>query len=805
MKIILKPKSHPELGEIVIEDSFFPIGRFESPFASHQKEAVAKLSRRHARIFQEGGAAYLVDLSDLTGTKLNGQIVQKKPVRLHDGDEVCFANQLSFTVHITGASDAPAAGKLAPAIRLTLAPAQDSAGLEPIVINRFPFLVSKDSEVFSRSKKNLSEAIKYISRRHALFFVRDDNLYVEDLHSKNGTFVSGTQLKEDAVLLKDGDLIAFGNNHLVYSIRIEKDNRAPIREPGTILVSTADSFLNIFCQQDDDENNGGRASAKKANELPNKSGKEDVQGAVHPRLTILSKIRAFLTELKGALREEKPAGSKRVWLVGGVGVLLIVLLAGALYIRGTPERELKSLLAKGQYAQSVELANQYLKEYPGDERISLLATEALLKYLLPPWMELLEKGRFADADALLVQARGLGESNTEGLRIIELMAWINNLEKFLSVRGGSEAPIIIFKHEDQMNTLIDWWDKDDSGHRHLMIIILRHIPSFEDMYSQVFSQLRMINNEKSIYLKAIAELKQTIREKLTMDQAEDLPAVLKSFEKKYPRIEGMDQVWTDLKTWIAIRQAIRTRNLPEALHLSSSAEFSTPPFREKAKDWISNALPPPDVVKEYQKATEAWVSGNFDLALALLNPLTQKAWGEIAVHKLGRYQTVIRDFQALKKARNSPDYGERLLAFYNTLDSTEDTFFLHALETDFQLHKQNLLEDAEELSKSIAQNWNDYQANGGIGGLLRLEDKVSASFEQQASLLTQAHDQVIRGIRIYDLLQLEYPADFKKLYGEILAEVRRQRQWLTDMRMVLEPALLEAKLQLLPPPEESSP
>src|SRR5690606_38270908 len=46
--ILLNPVSHPDLGEIRIEDELFAIGRTEPPFASYPPAAVADLSRRHA-------------------------------------------------------------------------------------------------------------------------------------------------------------------------------------------------------------------------------------------------------------------------------------------------------------------------------------------------------------------------------------------------------------------------------------------------------------------------------------------------------------------------------------------------------------------------------------------------------------------------------------------------------------------------------------------------------------------------------------------------------------------------------------
>jgi hypothetical protein len=46
-------------------------------------------------------------------------------------------------------------------------------------------------------------------------------------------------------------------------------------------------------------------------------------------------------------------------------------------------------------------------------------------------------------------------------------------------------------------------------------------------------------------------------------------------------------------------------------------------------------------------------------------------------------------------------------------------------------------------------------------------------------------------------LKAEYPADFDRLLADIEAETTLQRRSLTELRMVLDPALLKAKLALI--------
>src|SRR5205823_8726780 len=100
LDVVLKPLSRPGQGEIRIEISVFAVGRTEPAFASHGDDILVMLSRRHARIFREGGSVYVADLESRNGTTVNRTRVAKAPCRLRDGDEICFGGVLSYRVEI---------------------------------------------------------------------------------------------------------------------------------------------------------------------------------------------------------------------------------------------------------------------------------------------------------------------------------------------------------------------------------------------------------------------------------------------------------------------------------------------------------------------------------------------------------------------------------------------------------------------------------------------------------------------------------------------------------------------------------
>ena len=163
-------------------------------------------------------------------------------------------------------------------------PQRDDLGLQPIEVQAFPFLISKADEVFARYKDRYPHQVNYISRRHAHIFLKGGELYVEDLGSTNGTFVGGKRLDETALPLVEGDLVAFGGDHFVYRVTLQKP---PEVEPTvtqlflnpaadeaadtdkTTFVGAAHSFLDIFCvdpglQREDEVNEAAQAASAHA-------------------------------------------------------------------------------------------------------------------------------------------------------------------------------------------------------------------------------------------------------------------------------------------------------------------------------------------------------------------------------------------------------------------------------------------------------------------------------------------------------------------------------------------------------------
>ena len=280
-QIVLRPLSHPELAEIGIDETLFPVGRNEPPFDTYPADAVADLSRRHARIFCENGIIHIADMGSKNGTAVNGIDVRQKTARLQQGDELQFGRGLKFQVQLRAHAPVPVARLLS----LTLQPEDGATGLQPIVIAQFPFLISKADATFSRYREAHAQQVNFLSRRHAHVFLKRGLPQVEDLGSTNGTFVNGRRLDEHATPLEEGDTVGFGGRFFVYRVVLQKEDVAadptltrytgiPVRhdatQPGAPVASVApampgatpqmrfdidrttfigapNSFLEIFC------------------------------------------------------------------------------------------------------------------------------------------------------------------------------------------------------------------------------------------------------------------------------------------------------------------------------------------------------------------------------------------------------------------------------------------------------------------------------------------------------------------------------------------------------------------------------
>ncbi len=87
----------------------------------------------------------------------------------------------------------------------------DERGKE-IIITTTPFFIGKDD---ANVHAGLSD--RTVSRLHARLSVRQEQCYLEDLHSTNGSFVNGTRIEDGPILLSLDDEIAFADTKYIFT------------------------------------------------------------------------------------------------------------------------------------------------------------------------------------------------------------------------------------------------------------------------------------------------------------------------------------------------------------------------------------------------------------------------------------------------------------------------------------------------------------------------------------------------------------------------------------------------------------
>lgn len=812
--IMLKPLSHTELAEIRIRDNLFAIGRCEPPFVDYPSELVGDLSRRHARIFCEYGAAYIADLGSKNGTTVNGDDIRQKTRMLHDGDTVCFGRELSFRLQIGERMDAPR--KTTRLASVTLSPESGVPDLQPVVITQFPFLISKSDTVFSRYREQHPEQVNYLSRRHAHIFLKSGAPFVEDLGSTNGTFLNGQRLDERAMPLKNDDSIAFGGHHFVYRVGIEEaqllsDNTvtkfgkairpAESESPPdkTTFVASADSFLNIFC-----------VDPAPQQEEP---GNEEPEQAVQPERPAEGqrkpgRVGAMLAEVRKALGDGEASrhGAKDTMPKGGwsrgrfaaAGALAALALGGALLLVPGSEQQVRDLMADGNHAKAASVAAAALAGDADNGELKALATEALLKAHVPGWLSALQAAQYDHADALLARANAEARTNEDARPLLRELGWVGRLERFVLGRGGLEAPIRLFADEQQIKSLLGQWDDDPGMHQRALAQVASLVPEFKEPYALALSHLRKLQSDNAVYVAAIDRLKATIAEELRQDRPQALENVFNDYAEKYPRLVGVDALRQDLRRYVAMQGHARAQQLGPLVTLLTQGGFATPPFQAHAQALMnSGSLPPEGLIGQYRQVMQAWSQGDARRTFSLLEQAPRGPWSDVAARQLAHKKSVAAQFAELQRARGARDYEDRLLTFYALLDSEEDTWYLRGIEADVKAMTVRAGKRAEEMLTRAQAQWRRYRDNGAIGGAQRLESGVSGQFRAQARLLTDANENAVKGTRLYKELKIEYPSQWDKLQADIAAEAELQRRSMMELQRVLDPGVVKAKLALL--------
>jgi len=186
------------------------------------------ISRRHARLFLEGGFYFIEDLKSKLGVEVNGKKISK--IQLNNGDEIILSSaHLIFVegpdeeARQTGAKEA-------------MAPVDGDATVLHAPEEMYKLVtISKDGEIMEHTITDEGLMIgrsqtaevkledKLASRQHARIWDSMGRIFIEDLGSNNGTFLDDRRIKkEQKVEVQGKQVIKIASYRLLVVDRMQK-------------------------------------------------------------------------------------------------------------------------------------------------------------------------------------------------------------------------------------------------------------------------------------------------------------------------------------------------------------------------------------------------------------------------------------------------------------------------------------------------------------------------------------------------------------------------------------------------------
>ena len=429
----------------------------------------------------------------------------------------------------------------------------------------------------------------------------------------------------------------------------------------TTFVAVPDSFLEIFCADDETPEKAQAESAAPvaaAAAMPETAKKARRRGRA---AVLISELASLVTG------GERGRVRRMVWTLAAlIAGLSAIALGLSWWVRS--ERELKDLIERGEYAQAALKADQALLRSPDDGELKALATEAALKAHVPVWLAKVAARDFDGARGVLAELGGLAKRNPELPPLLSELEWLGQLMQLVSSRGP-DTPIRIYADEDRIAAVIERWNRETREHQRGLGRIASFVPEFNAPYAEALTQLRKLQSDATVYLAAIDRLKANLAAEMARDRVEDLQPVLKEAAEKYPGLGGLDIVRQDLVRYIEIKREARARKPGRLLALMLKARFVTPPFRDSIQAMTaSGQLPPADVMRSYEATVKTWKEGNTVQALAGLQAMVTGPWAGAAAAELQRKQAVVAQYASLQQARTTNGYADALIAFRESLE-----------------------------------------------------------------------------------------------------------------------------------------
>lgn len=204
------------------------VGRDPNVTIVLEGDGSAVVSSRHARFFLSDGVWYVEDMGSRNGTYVHGKrLARGVPQRLDARDEVGFGatgprllveEAVGRALAVTIAEPTPAIPMPAMVEAKPPAPRPQPAGRQLVRVSLrtgdgkriagqdIEVVIGRSRECLVRLEGDMSMAV---SRRHARIFYSGWKICIEDLGSRNGTWLNRKRV-EAATILERGDIIEFG-------------------------------------------------------------------------------------------------------------------------------------------------------------------------------------------------------------------------------------------------------------------------------------------------------------------------------------------------------------------------------------------------------------------------------------------------------------------------------------------------------------------------------------------------------------------------------------------------------------------
>jgi pSer/pThr/pTyr-binding forkhead associated (FHA) protein len=774
---------YPE--DIEITGSLFAIGRYEPPFGDYDRKKVARLSKRHARIFEEVGRVYVADLGSTNGTFLNGERVQRDPRLLASGDRLGFAG-LEYRIEMV---EQTARKNDQAEVKLLLTPEVNVDVLEPILISSFPFLINQYNDEFSHHREYLPEALSYISRRHAHFFVRDGTVHIEDLGSTNGTFVCDEPLDEHARPLANGDVVAFGGDQVAYRVQVidsvAEEQTTLLTEQldpdRTIIINTPTRFADIYTG-----NSKHNEPSESEPETEEDSGLVSSSSATtHPART----------NLANSLSGDWWAKTRTRWIL--VVLLLVVVSSTSYwYSSGQTLRELRRLYAEGDYTAVVQASNQFLLEHGASDPIAEIGRDALHNHILPQWMILVESQSYDLALALLERSGELAPGLADPDDSFQLLVWITRTIRLVDAHSTQATLIQQLADAPVIEELFVWWASAEQEHERQ----LRRLSDLSADYQTVerfarsgWQRLQTISTERA----AVAELRSRLDRSLTDRDLAGLDDAILS----YTAPVDTTPLLQDVNAMRTVLQLLRD-DRPFSAHAAiTDSQWQTHLFADHARGLLSTDVPPPEIMAHFQTAKRDWREGETESTRLILATLsTNERWASEPLALRTHYENLLARYRRLSGGQHEPGHGLRLVAYFRLLDPEEDGFLVSLLADDYQIALADERTTSDQMLSRAEQSWSRYHSLGGITEDDRIGPSTSNRFVQLAATLTETRNSLDGAAEVLEMLGDPPTERLSVLVNQVCQEIAFQHSRLERQTDIQGVTTAEGKLTLIPPP-----